>query len=238
MLLAVCALLAGLALGRLRGGSLESLGGLPLRGRRLAVAALLVQAVGTLVGGPFHPLGLAASAGLLVAFLAANRGVRGTGLVALGLLANAVVVVANGAMPVSERAAARAGLPPTALGADLDSRHELMDDATRLPLLGDVVPVPLPVRPEVVSPGDVLVAAGLAQLVVMGMQPGGGQPTGRQRPLPPRAALPGPLVSRSWRSPSRSASPRLAARPSPSPDASSRPRPSAGTSPRPSGRPS
>ena len=39
-------------------------------------------------------------------------------------------------------------------------------------LLGDVVPVLLPLRPEVVSPGDVLVASGLAQLVVVGMRAG------------------------------------------------------------------
>jgi hypothetical protein len=41
--------------------------------------------------------------------------------------------------------------------------------ATRLPWLGYFVPVPLPLLPQVVSPGDVLVAAGAAQLVVTGM---------------------------------------------------------------------
>ena len=54
----------------------------------------------------------------------------------------------------------------------LDSRHAVSDDGTRLPLLGDVVPVLLPLRPEVVSPGDVLIASGLAQLVVVGMVAG------------------------------------------------------------------
>lgn len=183
MSLVVCALLAALALGRLAGGSLDQLGLLRLRRRRLALAALAAQAVGTVVGGPAHPAGLAGSAVLLVLFLAANRGVRGTGLVALGLLANALVVGANGAMPVSPAAAARAGLPDVAVSAELDSRHEVADEATRLRWLGDVVPVPLPLRPEVVSVGDVLVAAGLAQLLVLGMQPAGRQ----RRPLPPPA---------------------------------------------------
>ena len=50
-----------------------------------------------------------------------------------------------------------------------DARHEIAGIGTRLRWLGDIVPVPLPVRPEVVSPGDVLVAAGLAELVVLGM---------------------------------------------------------------------
>ena len=35
-----------------------------------------------------------------------------------------------------------------------------------------MIPVPLPLRPEVVSAGDVLVAAGLGQLVLLGMGAG------------------------------------------------------------------
>jgi hypothetical protein len=107
--LVVVVLAVALAVGWLRGGSLDRLGALPLRSRRLVVGALLAQLAGTVVGGPFHPLGLVASAGLVVAFLARNRGIRGTGLVALGLTANALVVGVNGAMPVSRDAAGRAG---------------------------------------------------------------------------------------------------------------------------------
>jgi hypothetical protein len=172
----LCALVAGAA----AGGSLDRLGALPLRRRRLVVLALLTQLAGVLVGGPAHPLGLAVSAGLVVAFLAANRGIRGTGLIALGLLANALVVGANGAMPVSLEAAARAGVDIGDLVSGADPRHEPADDTTRLSWLGDVVPVPLPWRPEVVSPGDVLVAAGAGQLVVAGML----RPRRRVPPLP------------------------------------------------------
>ena len=56
-----------------------------------------------------------------------------------------------------------------AIASGDDDRHQIADSGTTLRLLGDVVPVPLPVRSEIVSPGDVLVAAGLAELVVMGM---------------------------------------------------------------------
>ena len=157
----------GLLLGWLAGGCLDRLGGVVLRRRRLVLGALVAQLLATVVGGPVFPLGLIVSAGLAIAFLGVNRSLPGTGLVALGLLANALVVAANGAMPVSAVAAARAGVPDPDLAADL--RHEPADARTLLPWLGDVVPVPLPVRPEVVSPGDVLVAAGLAQLVVAGM---------------------------------------------------------------------
>ncbi|CAN5183028.1 hypothetical protein BH24ACT10_BH24ACT10_14700 [soil metagenome] len=175
MSLVVVVLAVALAVGWLRGGSLDRLGSLPLRACALVVLALLVQLVGTLVGGPFHPAGLALSAVLVVAFLVRNRGLRGTGLVALGLLANAVVVGLNGAMPVRLEAAARAGTGVQAVVLG-DSRHELEGPATRLRLLGDVIPVPLPVRPEVVSVGDVLVAAGLGQLVALGMLTGAAAP--------------------------------------------------------------
>lgn len=176
MLLVLIVVLAALVAGRLSGGTLSRLGALPLRGRRLVVLALAVQLLGAVVGGPAYGVGLAVSAALVVVFLARNRGLRGTGLIALGLLANALVVGTNGAMPVSVEAAGRAGTGTGALVAGTDPRHELAGPATRLPWLADVVPVPLPRFPLVVSPGDVLVAAGAAQLVVAGML--------RQRPVP------------------------------------------------------
>lgn len=169
MSLVVAALLVALLVGRACGGSVEALGAVALRRRSLVVAAVVVQALGAVGGGPAFPAGLAASAALAAAFLLANRGVRGTGLVALGLAANALVVGVNGAMPVSATAAARAGVPLVDVEAGLDGRHVRETTATRLPALGDRVPVLLPGRPEVVSAGDVLVAAGLAQLVVVGM---------------------------------------------------------------------
>lgn len=184
---------AALAVGRLTGGRLDGLGRVPLRSRRLLVMALLVQVAGALVtgllGGAAYAAGLAASALLVVAFLARNRHLPGSGLVALGLLGNALVVGLNGAMPVSPTAAARAGLTAQSLALDGDPRHETASAATRLPLLGDVVPVPLPLRPEVVSPGDVLVAAGLAQLVVLAMRSAPTAPSPASAPAP--ASAPG-----------------------------------------------
>lgn len=169
--LVVVALLAALAVGRATGGRLERLGHLRLSRRRLVVLAVVVQLAGAVVGGPAQAAGLALAAALLTAFLLANRGVRGTGLVALGLAANGLVVALNGAMPVSFDAAARAGAPVRDVATGADPRHEVLTPSTRLHLLADVVPVPLPLRAEVVSPGDVLVAAGVAQLVVVGMRP-------------------------------------------------------------------
>ena len=161
----ICALLVGWA----RGGRVDGLGALPLRHKRLVVAALLLQLLGALAGGWRYPLGLALSALLVAAFLLLNRGVRGTGLVALGLGANALVVSLNGAMPVDGDAMGRARLSTQDIVSGADPRHELLGPSTRLSGLGDRVPVFLPAHHEVVSAGDVLVAAGLAQLVVVGM---------------------------------------------------------------------
>ena len=171
MILAVAAVGVAMALGLLLGGSVDRFSRLPLRRRELIWVAAGAQVAAAVGGGPLYPIGLAASAVLVAAFLALNRGLRGTGLLALGLICNAVVVGLNGAMPVSASAAARAGTTTQALRTGRDQRHNLAGPTTRLRRLGDVIPVPFPVRPEVVSAGDVLVAAGLAQLVLVGMQP-------------------------------------------------------------------
>jgi hypothetical protein len=167
--LALAVLLGALCVGWAWGGSLGRLGDLSLRESWLVVVALALQVGGGFVGGLAYPLGLVISALLVLVFLLRNRGIRGTGLVGLGLLSNALVVSLNGAMPVSPDASGEAGISTQAILAGQDPRHELSDGATVVPWLADVVPVVLPLRPEVVSVGDVLVTAGLGQLVVVGM---------------------------------------------------------------------
>lgn len=169
MLFALVVLLGAVLLGYARGGDLDRLGHLPLRWKRLVVAALVLQVLGGLAGGWRYPLGLALSAALVAVFLVLNRGVMGTGLVALGLASNALVVALNGAMPVSGDVMGRARLSTQDIVSGADPRHALMGPGTHLSWLGDHVPVFLPGRSEIVSPGDVLVAAGLAELVVVGM---------------------------------------------------------------------
>lgn len=172
MVVAAVALVVSVLLGAATGGTLQRLGALPLRTRGLVWGAVAAQLVGSVVGGPVYAIGLVVSASLVAAFLGGNRGIRGTGLLAAGLLSNALVVGVNGAMPVSLAAAGRAGTSTQDIISGADQRHELSDSGTRLRWLSDVIPVPAPYRPEVVSLGDVLVAAGLAQLVFVGMHAG------------------------------------------------------------------
>ena len=158
------------------GGRWHRLAHLHLRARPLVVAAVVAQAGGALVGlagfgdaRRAYVVGLVASAVCALVFCTRNLSVPGVALVSGGLIANALVVAANGAMPVSIVAAYHARVPIAAISTGSDARHEIAGIGTHLRWLGDIVPVPLPLRPEVVSPGDVLVAAGLAELVVLGM---------------------------------------------------------------------
>jgi hypothetical protein len=140
-------LLAAVLVGWARGGSLERLGALPLRSRRLLVLAFLAQLAGVVVGGPFHALG--------------PGGVRGAGRRLPAAQPRGARHRPAGARPAAQRArrgrqrrdagvdrrAARAGVS-TPRSRRADPRHELADRSTRLPWLADVVPVPLPGRPR------------------------------------------------------------------------------------------
>lgn len=174
LVVAVIAVAAALVIG---GGRLAQV---RLRAVRLLVAAALVQlATSTLAPGSSAArlAALVATTVLVGLFVYANRRVAGTPLIGLGLLLNVVVVGANGAMPVSVDAARAAGLSRAELGLARDALREPAGDATRLGALGDVIPVALPWRAQVVSAGDVLVASGVGLLIV----------TARGRQTPRRA---------------------------------------------------
>jgi hypothetical protein len=140
----------------------------------LTVLGAVAGRIGLPAPGALYVVAVGASAALVCAFVVLNRHLLGIPLVAVGFAMNALVIVANGAMPVSERAAERAGVHLAALRAGDDAKHELADRRTRLRPLADVIPVPLPgpLRrgSNVVSAGDVVLAAGLAQLVLSGMR--------------------------------------------------------------------
>ncbi|HWD78613.1 MAG TPA: DUF5317 domain-containing protein [Kribbella sp.] len=164
LVLLVMVLAVGAALAT--GGRLGNLAGNTLTGVHWLAAAAIGQLLGSLFGGTAYPVGLIGSAVCIAVFLRMNLRHPGVGLLALGFFSNAVVVALNGAMPVSLRALERAGVGDAAI---TDARHELADATTRLPWLGDVVPVALPGLGQAISPGDVLIAAGAGLLLYAGM---------------------------------------------------------------------
>jgi hypothetical protein len=143
-----------------------------LRAPGYVVVAVAAQVLGAVLADHstatwIYPTGLVVSAISALIFCIANLRVAGVALVALGLVLNAVVVARNGAMPVSIAAASRAGVSTLTIATGDDPRHEIAGRGSVWRTLGDVIPVPTPGRPEVISPGDLLVAAGLAQFIFM-----------------------------------------------------------------------
>jgi Family of unknown function (DUF5317) len=160
--MAVAAAVVGIA----RGGSLESLAATTLRSSWLLAAGLGAQVLFDL----WSPEWMTPRRSLLVVvmsylailvFIALNRRAPGMLLADVGLALNLLVIVGNGAMPVSSAAARAAGLPPVPRSAEL--KHERMTDETTLPWLGDGIPVPG--IGTVISVGDIVLAAGIARLV-------------------------------------------------------------------------
>jgi hypothetical protein len=162
---------AGAAL--LAGGSWRGFAALRVHRPWLVVAAIVAQALGAELaahaGRSWYTPGLAVSAAFALAFCLANLRVAGLGLITLGLALNALVVGLNGAMPVSIYSAARADVSIATISLGDDPRHAIAGIGTTWRALGDTIPVPLPVAPEVASAGDVLVAAGIGELVFLTM---------------------------------------------------------------------
>ena len=159
----VVLLIAGFG-GWLSGGRGRGIRGHQLRSPGLVLAAATVLFCEPLVASSVrhaYPTAVLMAAVLMLQFGKDNLDVPGVALATLGLLLNAVVVVANGSMPVEQSAAYRAGVGLGSISAHADHRHFLADTDTWLRPLDDRVAVPLPGHREVDSLGDVAIAAGV-----------------------------------------------------------------------------
>ncbi len=167
------AIVIGLALGLLAGGSLENLVRIRFRWPWLVIAAVFVRELVVLtplnrVEGTQYVYALSLAA--IVAWTAWHFDrLPGVWLVTAGSLSNLVVILANGArMPV---AASLVALVPQRSLADELLRHGhlgqyvLMSGSTHLNFLGDWISV-TPFT-EAFSPGDLLIALGLALVVLV-----------------------------------------------------------------------
>jgi hypothetical protein len=174
-------------IGWARGGRLEALERVPVRGlpllgaamamALLALAAPLPQVVARALQGAGYLLALAA--------LWHNRRHPWSLPVLIGLGLNAVVIALNGGrMPVAPDALARLsrGLGPAGAAIGLDARHVIAGPGTPLAVLGDTLAVGVGRTGLIASPGDVLMALGVGGFVQ-------GQMVGA------RAGPPGPLDS-------------------------------------------
>ncbi|HJR45502.1 MAG TPA: DUF5317 family protein [Actinomycetota bacterium] len=188
MILALVVAVIAAVFGLIRGGSLDALSQTKLRWLPLLFGALVFQA-GFDLWNPDWLSDTGDLAVLLVShvavavFFALNWKLAGMALAAAGFVLNVIVIAANGAMPVSQRASELAGLEDV---GELGVKHELLDDGTAVPWLADVIPVPG--TGKVVSLGDVLLAAGIGWLVYRRTTAMDSEDAEEARPSTPRAA--------------------------------------------------
>lgn len=170
----ILAIVLGLLLGLVARGDILNLARVRFRWTAVIFAALAIRfATESLLGRVdlVQDLRLplfALAYGLLLAALWRNRGQPGLSLAFVGILANAVAITVNGGfMPVWQPSLIAAGFDPAAVAGD--GFHVLVTltqlDASFLisaVLLGDIIPVPLPVIGSVMSVGDVFLSSGVA----------------------------------------------------------------------------
>jgi hypothetical protein len=178
------AVLLAVAVAYARGGRLHRLAELPLPAILLApvwAAAAVELSASHLPAERRFAVTLASYfvvGGVLAAYLVVlrRRGATfwmqaGVSVLALGWLVNLLPIVANGGMPVSRHALARAGL--ASIGNVKDGylyKHVGLGTDTHLGALGDVLPIPLWPVGIVVSPGDLVLAAGFFLFVLAALR--------------------------------------------------------------------
>jgi hypothetical protein len=159
MSLVLFALAAGVVAGLVLGGSLGQLARARFAAAGLLLAGAACEFASRWVAGPAGAVLLIAGYVLLIAFALRNLATAGMVLVAIGLLANLVVISVDRGMPVR-------GLPA---GSIYGWRHHGERPGDRLTGLADVVRIqPLG---EMVSAGDIVLCVGVATVVATRMRP-------------------------------------------------------------------
>lgn len=161
-------LLISVGVALLRGGRLLNLSEVSLRGWPLLVVGFGLQAVAVWIPSDETWSQRAAVTFLILSFMPLllmvwlNRTAPGMLLAGIGIFMNFFVIALNGGMPVLPEAAALAdGIDPSNIAVDFgrQSKHVELTVDTRLPFLGDVIP--MRIIGSVISLGDIFLAVGL-----------------------------------------------------------------------------
>lgn len=171
----IVAIVLSLALGLAARGDMLNLARIRLRWVAAIFVALVIRfateaAIGAgvgLVNDLRLPL-YAVAYLLLLAGLWANRSQPGLSLAFVGILANTVAILVNGGyMPIWQPSLLAAGfspsdVSPTGFHVLVTSTQFETTFLSRAALLGDLIPIPLPLITNVISLGDLFLSAGLA----------------------------------------------------------------------------
>ena len=159
------AIVAGIVIGLVRGGSFERLAEASFRLWPLLILGVVVQGAAAFTADGAVPL-ILASYVLLLLFTAVNLHHAGMGVVLVGIALNVTVIGVNGGMPVRADAIVAAGIVEREQipALDFGSKRHLETEDDRLTMLGDIIPVP--VAEEVLSFGDLAMSVGVAAVLV------------------------------------------------------------------------
>ena len=169
-------IIISIIIGLLRNGKLSSLSQISLKRTELIVLACLIQGGIIFLGSRNIKFVLDYSSYMIifsyiVLLLAVwyNKDLKGMNFIALGIIFNFIVIVANGGhMPVLLSSLYKAGLNDFALVLKEGTyvTHTLITEKTLFGFLADVIPLPSPFPdPSVVSVGDFLMFYGVFSLI-------------------------------------------------------------------------
>jgi len=175
-MLYVYIIIISIIIGLLRNGKLSSLSQISLKKIELIVLACLIQGGLIFLGSKKVKFVLDYSSYMIifsyiVLLLAVwyNNKLKGIKIIALGIIFNFIVIVANGGhMPVLLSSLYKAGLDDFVLVLKEGTyiTHTLISENTLCAFLGDVIPLPPPFPdPSVVSVGDFLMFYGVFSLI-------------------------------------------------------------------------
>ena len=169
-------IIISIIIGLLRNGKLSSLSQISLKKIELIVLACLIQAGLIFLGSKKVKFVLDYSSYMIIfsyiVLLSAvwyNKELKGMNFIALGIIFNFIVIVANGGhMPVLLSSLYKAGLNDFALVLKEGTyvTHTLITEKTLFGFLADVIPLSPPFPdPSVVSAGDFLMFYGVFSLI-------------------------------------------------------------------------
>ena len=164
LVVSLSAILVGLYAGLLRGGKVRNLGLVRIEWWGLLVVGVATPVIVDRAEPSRAVMFVTLSLLALVVFAVHNRALTGMSIVAIGLCANVTVMVLNDGMPVRRDALVSAQLATAAEvdRVEISGVQRLERDDDQLLFLADVIP--LPETNQVLSFGDLIILAGLADV--------------------------------------------------------------------------
>jgi hypothetical protein len=150
-------------------GSFEQLAKVEVKAVWLLLAGLGIQIVIMFAGIPKH---LYDSVGfgvimfsyvLILAFCFVNIGIRGIGVITIGVAMNALVIGLNQGMPTSDQTITTASGREVKKPIEPDVKHRAERSSDLLPFLSDIIWLPAPFSDETLSFGDLIIAVGICE---------------------------------------------------------------------------